>query len=183
MKVDKSAFRDGMQYVLTNPEKYFPVKEDALPVSTDKVYLIEARKYGIEKSHTYIANVFSDKDKAVDIAEWHHSHRDGIYEVRVHEYDVNDTEAFDKPYSSVAVLPSRMNLDGRSYKQETEILSTPTPLTEQEINTEFRMIISHALLGCDLEDVSKETWDLVFSECTKFSRKMGGIDKNKAVGI
>ena len=40
------------------------------------------------------------------------------------------------------------------------------------IQDEFRMIISHALLGCDTEDVDKETWDLVMSECEKFSLKL-----------
>jgi hypothetical protein len=46
-------------------------------------------------------------------------------------------------------------------------------MTEQEINEEFRMIISHALLGCDTSDISsKETWELLLSECTKFAMKL-----------
>lgn len=40
--------------------------------------------------------------------------------------------------------------------------------SRDEIELEFRSIISHALLGSDTEDVSKETWDLVFSECAKY---------------
>lgn len=48
---------------------------------------------------------------------------------------------------------------------------------EEEINTEFRMIISHALLGSNTEEVSKETWELVFNECTKYAIKL--IDKSK----
>lgn len=38
----------------------------------------------------------------------------------------------------------------------------------EEVNTEFRMIISHALLGCD-DNIPKECWELVLDECTKFT--------------
>lgn len=37
----------------------------------------------------------------------------------------------------------------------------------EEIKDNFRMIISHALLGYE-DNVSKEDWNLVFDECTKF---------------
>lgn len=50
-------------------------------------------------------------------------------------------------------------------------------MNEQEINEEFRMIISHALLGCDTSDIDKETWDLLILECTKFVLKIIA-DKN-----
>lgn len=39
----------------------------------------------------------------------------------------------------------------------------------QELSLEFRDIISHALLGSYIENVSKETWDLVFNECAKYT--------------
>lgn len=42
----------------------------------------------------------------------------------------------------------------------------------ENIQDEFRMIISHALLGSDISDVDKETWDLVMRECEKFSVKL-----------
>ena len=50
MTVDKSAYRDGMQEVLTNPEKYFQpsVKEDALPVVTEDDEFIEKLKNNIK---------------------------------------------------------------------------------------------------------------------------------------
>lgn len=44
-------------------------------------------------------------------------------------------------------------------------------MTEEEIqnhNEEFRSIISHAFLGCDTSDISKETWDLAINECVKY---------------
>lgn len=44
-------------------------------------------------------------------------------------------------------------------------------MTEEDIKDEFRMIISHALLGCDDSDIDRETWELVFTECTKFFLK------------
>jgi len=49
----------------------------------------------------------------------------------------------------------------------------PTPsVSAEEVNTEFRMIISHALLGSDTDNVSRETWELIFSECTKYAFKL-----------
>ncbi len=45
-------------------------------------------------------------------------------------------------------------------------------MAEEEIKEEFRMIISHALLGCDTSDIDKETWELLLSECTKFTIKL-----------
>jgi hypothetical protein len=45
-------------------------------------------------------------------------------------------------------------------------------MTPEEINDEFRMIISHALLGCDISDIDRETWELLLSECTKFTLKL-----------
>jgi hypothetical protein len=51
-------------------------------------------------------------------------------------------------------------------------------MDEQEINEEFRMIISHALLGCDTSDIDKQTWELVISECTKFAIKLITPDTN-----
>jgi len=50
-------------------------------------------------------------------------------------------------------------------------------MKEQEIKEELRMIISHALLGSDTSDISKETWDLIIDECTKFTLKL--ISENK----
>jgi|GEM_PF-6268664 len=44
----------------------------------------------------------------------------------------------------------------------------------EEIKDEFRAIISHALLGCDTPEVSKETWELVFSECAKYALQVAG---------
>lgn len=42
-------------------------------------------------------------------------------------------------------------------------------LIKQELSLEFRDIISHALLGSDTENISKETWNLVFDECAKYT--------------
>jgi hypothetical protein len=42
----------------------------------------------------------------------------------------------------------------------------------QDIDEEFRSIISHALLGSDINGVSKETWDLVISECVKYTNSL-----------
>ena len=40
--------------------------------------------------------------------------------------------------------------------------------TKDEINLEFRGIISHALLG-EEENISKQGWKLILQECTKFT--------------
>lgn len=45
-------------------------------------------------------------------------------------------------------------------------------MNQQEIKDEFRMIISHALLGSDTSDVSEETWNFVFDECTKYAIRL-----------
>lgn len=41
----------------------------------------------------------------------------------------------------------------------------PTP---EQMDIDFRMIISHALLGCDTTDIDKETFDLMIAECVKY---------------
>ena len=51
------------------------------------------------------------------------------------------------------------------------------------IDDEFRMIIGHALLGCDTSEVDKETWDLVFSECTKYLNKEVEKEREKATPL
>src|SRR5690349_24306473 len=45
-------------------------------------------------------------------------------------------------------------------------------VSEDEINTEFRGIISHALLGCNTDNIDRETWELICSECTKYAIKL-----------
>lgn len=40
--------------------------------------------------------------------------------------------------------------------------------SHEEIKDDFRMIISHALLGCDTDDIDRETWELLLEECTKY---------------
>ncbi len=45
-------------------------------------------------------------------------------------------------------------------------------LIKQEIELEFRDIISHALLGSDTSDVDKETWDLAFKGITDYTFKL-----------
>jgi hypothetical protein len=41
-----------------------------------------------------------------------------------------------------------------------------------EINDEFRMIISHAFLGCDTSNIDRETWELALKGCTEFAIKL-----------
>ncbi len=40
--------------------------------------------------------------------------------------------------------------------------------SHEEIKDDFRMIISHALLGCDTDDIDRDTWELLLEECTKY---------------
>lgn len=81
----------------------------------------------------------------------------GSYEFKqlLHEYSGN--------YDSHSDLYSL--LEGYAASKQ---LNAPT---EHEINTEFRMIISHALLGYE-DNVSREGWDLVMSECAKYASEL-----------
>ena len=55
---------------------------------------------------------------------------------------------------------------------QNHLSPTPGVVTAEAIENDFRAIISHALLGCDTDGISKETWDLVFSECQKYASLM-----------
>lgn len=48
---------------------------------------------------------------------------------------------------------------------------------KQESSLEFRSIISHALLGYNTENIPKETWDLIFDECTKYATTLLNLKK------
>lgn len=48
---------------------------------------------------------------------------------------------------------------------------------DNKIKDEFRSIISYALLGSDTSGIDKETWELFFSECTKYAKEL--LEKEK----
>lgn len=45
-------------------------------------------------------------------------------------------------------------------------------LIKQEISLEFRDIISHGLLGSNIKNVNKETWDMIFDACAEYAFKL-----------
>jgi hypothetical protein len=51
-------------------------------------------------------------------------------------------------------------------------IKTIKNMNYEEINDEFRMIISHALLGCDTSNIDRKTWELVLDECTKYAIRL-----------
>lgn len=50
-----------------------------------------------------------------------------------------------------------------------EWIAYPVNREKEKHSLEFRDIISHALLGSDIQRVSKETWDLVFDKCAEYA--------------
>lgn len=62
---------------------------------------------------------------------------------------------------------SYLHVTSESWKGIEYLDETPSCISE-DVADEFRLILSHAFLGCDTSDISKETWELAISECVKF---------------
>lgn len=50
----------------------------------------------------------------------------------------------------------------------------------EEIKDEFRSIISHAFLGCDTSDISRETWELTLDGVTKYALELKALEESSS---
>lgn len=65
---------------------------------------------------------------------------------------------------SVATMPNSSN--------ESDNQKTNSAMSGEEMDGEFRSIISHAFLGSDTSDIDRETFDLAINGCVKYAASL-----------
>ena len=85
-----------------------------------KLYFVEARRLGNNEAHTYPLGIFTDLQKAIDVAEFETNERGGVYNAVVSEIELNydysdDTQVFeiyesDIPYHHLKQLAKFPNV-------------------------------------------------------------------------
>lgn len=55
----------------------------------EKIYVVEARRWGIKENHSYVVSCYYDIDKAIESAKLEHKHQGNKYKVVVNECPVN----------------------------------------------------------------------------------------------
>lgn len=71
---------------------------------SQKLYFVEARRLGNREAHTYPLGIFTDLEKAIDVAEFETTERGGVYNAVVIEmllnYDYSDDSGCFEIYES-----------------------------------------------------------------------------------
>ena len=71
---------------------------------SQKLYFVEARRLGNKEAHTYPLGIFTDLQKAIDVAEFETTERGGVYNAVVIEmllnYDYSDDSGCFEIYES-----------------------------------------------------------------------------------